>query len=287
MTAPHNAYPPPLSIGRPLVSIIMPCLNAAPFLETCIQSVLDQTWDHWELLFVDNGSTDGSPEIAARFTDPRIRYLKEPNKGVSRARNMGLSHMNGQYFCFLDADDLLPKDSIRLRLDLFRRYPDAQFADGAMQAVDSRTGKVKWTRSPWFNGMPFDQLMRLDGSAFSGNTWLVKRLADHVYRLPEHMDHSEDNAFYMAICRQGRYVSTPRVVLQYRTGHPSANSDPLNGHQGYLHLHQWMKQLKPPPSQQQLERAWRRLRRFMFRDLVKRGHFIAALRTGFRSMPKQ
>ena len=286
MSVPQNVFPPPLSIGRPLVSIIMPCLNAVPFLEECIRSVLAQSWEHWELLFVDNGSTDGSPDLAARFTDPRIHLLKEAQLGVSKARNKGLSRMRGQYFCFLDADDILPKDSIRLRLDLFRRYPDAHCADGAMQALDSWTRRVKWTRSPWFNGMPFDQLMRLDGSAFSGNTWLVKRLPDQTYQLPEHMDHSEDNAFYLGICRQGRYVSTPRVVLHYRVGHPSANSDPLRGHQGYLDLFQWMRKLTPPPTQAQLDRAWQRLRRFMFRDLVKRGHFISALRTGLRAKPQ-
>lgn len=285
MSAPHNPFPPPLSIGRPLVSIIVPCYNAAPYLAECLRSAQEQSWDHWELLLVDNGSTDGSQKIAAALADPRITLLNEPRRGVSFARNLGMAHMKGRYFCFLDADDRLPPDALRLRLDLFRRYPDAQFADGAMEAFDAATGKAKWTRSPWYRGIPFDALMRLDGSCFSGNTWMIKRLPGYDYRMPEHMDHSEDHAFYLGIGHQGLYVSTARVVLHYRTGHISANSDPLSGHPGYLDLYRWMKQLQPPPSEVQLQHAWKKLRRYMVRDLLKRGHFIRAFRARQRQMP--
>ena len=285
MTVPQNAFPPPLSIGRPLVSIVVPYLNAAPYLADCIRSVLDQSWDHWELLLVNNGSSDGSQEIVDSFTDPRIIRMDEPRKGVSFARNLGLAHMKGAYFCFLDADDNLPIHAIRLRLELFRRYPKAQFADGAMEAFYADTGKVKWLRSPWYRGIPFDALMKMDGSSFAGNTWMVKRVPGHEYRMPEHMDHSEDHAFYLGISRQGLYVSTARVVLHYRTGHTSANSDPLSGHPGYLKLYKWMAQLQPPPSDKQLKHAWKRLRRFMVRDLLKRGHFIDAFQARQRPRP--
>ncbi|MBX2982701.1 MAG: glycosyltransferase family 2 protein [Flavobacteriales bacterium] len=283
--APHNVYPPPLSIGRPLVSIIVPCYNAAAYLADCIRSVLEQSWDNWELLLIDNGSTDESTAIAASFTDPRIIRMDEHRKGVSFARNLGLTQMKGAFFCFLDADDKLPPDALRLRLELFRRYPEARFADGAMQAFDAVTGKVKWTRSPWYRGMPFDALMRMDGSCFAGNTWMVRRVPGHCYSMPEHMHHSEDHAFYLGISRQGAYVSTARVVLHYRTGHASANSDPLRGHPGYLELYRWMRELRPAPSDKQLEHAWRRLRRFMVRDLLKRGHFLGAFRVRHRPRP--
>ena len=285
MSAIHNLFPPPLSIGRPLVSIIVPYLNAAPYLADCIRSVLEQSWGHWELLLVDNGSSDGSRTIAARFNDPRIVLMNEPRRGVSSARNLALAHMKGEFFCFLDADDLLPAHGLRLRLDLFRRYPEASFADGAMEAFNAATGKVTWTRSPWHHGVPFDSLMRMDGSSFAGNTWMVKRLPGHEYRMPEHMDHSEDHAFYLGISRHGQYVSTPRVVLHYRTGHTSANSDPLNGHPGYLELYKWMRQLEPPPSEKQLRHAWKKVRRFMVRDLLKRGHLIDAFHVRQRPRP--
>ena len=269
----------------PLISIILPAHNAGPYLRECVDSVLAQTWRNWELLLVDNGSTDGTAAIAASFTDPRINVLFEPVQGVSVARNKGLAAMSGEFFCFLDADDRLPKDALRLRHDLFLRYPDARFADGAMRAFDNRTGKTIWVRSPWYDGMPFDALMALDGSCFAGNTWMVRRLPGYAYRLPEHMGHSEDCAFYLNIARQGRYVSTAREVLHYRIGHLSATSDPHRVHQGYIDLYRCMSGLDPVPSPAQLTTAWKRLRRFMTRDLFLHRRLLSALRARLMRPP--
>jgi teichuronic acid biosynthesis glycosyltransferase TuaG len=270
----------------PLISIILPARNAAPWLRECIGSVLDQSWTNWELIVVDNGSMDDSAAIAASFSDPRILVLSEPTTGVSTARNKGLAAMRGGFFCFLDADDRLPKDALRLRHDLFLRYPDAHFADGAMRAFDNRTGATEWVRSPWMHGPPFDALMALDGSCFAGNTWMVRRMPGHTYRFPERMDHSEDCAFYLAIARQGIYVSTAREVLHYRIGHPSATSDPRSVHRGYIALYKWMRDLEPGPSATQLAQAWRRLRRFMTRDLLRRGRILGALMARLLPAPR-
>jgi len=270
----------------PLISIILPAFNAGPYLRECVGSVLAQSWSNWELLLVDNGSTDGTALIAASFTDPRIKVLSEPVQGVSKARNKGLAAMNGEFFCFLDADDRLPKDALRLRHDLFLRYPDARFADGAMRAFDNTSGHTVWVRSPWFDGPPFDPLMALDGSCFAGNTWMVRRVPGYVYRLPEHMDHSEDCAFYLTIARQGRYVSTPREVLHYRIGHPSATSDPGRVHKGYIDLYKCMLGLVPSPSAPQLALAWKRLRRFMTRDLFLHRRPWGALRARLMRPPR-
>lgn len=269
----------------PLISIILPAHNAGPYLRECVDSVLAQSWINWELLLVDNGSTDGTATIATSFTDPRIKVLSEPVQGVSIARNKGLAAMSGELFCFLDADDRLPKDSLRLRHDLFLRYPDARFADGAMRAFDNGTGRTVWIRSPWYDGMPFDALMALDGSCFAGNTWMVRRIPGYTYRLPEHMGHSEDCAFYLGIARQGRYVSTAREVLHYRIGHPSATSDPRGVHEGYIELYRCMCCLDPAPSAAQLAKSWKRLRRFMTRDLFLHRHLWGALRARLMRPP--
>ncbi|HNK85501.1 MAG TPA: glycosyltransferase family 2 protein [Flavobacteriales bacterium] len=270
----------------PLISIILPARNAAPYLRECIDSVLAQTWSNWELLIVDNASTDGTHAIATSYSDPRISVFSESRRGVSPARNKGLAAMKGGFFCFLDADDRLPQDALRLRHDLFLRYPEARFADGAMRGFDHRTGKTLWVRSPWFVGMPFDALMALDGSCFAGNTWMVRRLPGYDYRLPEHMDHSEDCAFYLGIARQGRYVSTAREVLHYRVGHPSATRDPERVHQGYIELYRNMRAQVPPPSPEQLTNAWRRLRRFMTRDLLLHHRPWAALHARLMRPPR-
>ena len=90
-----------------LVSIIMPCYNAAAYIKETVESVLAQTYPQWELLVVDDCSTDDSLAILAGITDPRIRVLKnETNSGAAATRNVAIEAANGRYIAFLDSDDL-------------------------------------------------------------------------------------------------------------------------------------------------------------------------------------
>ena len=104
---------------HPLVSVIMPVFNAEKWLRYAIDSVLDQHYKHIELLVINNGSTDKSHEHILSYQDQRIRYFhQQKNMGVSAARNIGLNHMTGDFFCFLDADDLMPEKAILSRLKI-------------------------------------------------------------------------------------------------------------------------------------------------------------------------
>jgi glycosyltransferase involved in cell wall biosynthesis len=93
--------------AKPEISIIMPCYNAAAYLEAAVASVRSQTFPAWELIVVDDGSTDASPKLLAGISaqDPRIRVLSQANLGPYPARNLGLKHAQGEFIAFLDADD--------------------------------------------------------------------------------------------------------------------------------------------------------------------------------------
>jgi glycosyltransferase involved in cell wall biosynthesis len=86
-------------------SIILPTYNRAHFLPKAIESVLAQTFEDWELLIVDDGSTDNTKEVVAKYEDSRIRYFFQENQERSAARNHGISKAKGEYICFLDSDD--------------------------------------------------------------------------------------------------------------------------------------------------------------------------------------
>ena len=89
-----------------LVSIIMPSYNTAPYIRETIQSVLDQTYQNWELIIVDDCSTDNTDEVVASTKDERIRYLKnEKNSGAAVSRNRALREAKGRWIAFLDSDD--------------------------------------------------------------------------------------------------------------------------------------------------------------------------------------
>ena len=91
-----------------LVSIITPCYNGEKYLAETIESVLSQTYPDWEMLIVDDGSSDRSAEIAQRYADadPRVIVMRQRNKGSAAARNKGIRYARGQYIALLDADDL-------------------------------------------------------------------------------------------------------------------------------------------------------------------------------------
>lgn len=113
----------------PKASIIIPFFNREEFLAAAIESVIAQTEEDWELLLVDDGSTDQSGQIAKNFANKeqeRIKLVNHPdrtNKGASAARNLGLEHAKGQYVTFLDSDDVLYPDSLEKELNVFARYP--------------------------------------------------------------------------------------------------------------------------------------------------------------------
>jgi hypothetical protein len=97
-----------------LISIIVPCYNQAHYLEECLQSVLEQTYPNWECIIVNDGSPDNTEEIAKKWLekDPRFRYLKKENGGLSSARNAGIEVAKGEWLQFLDSDDTLEKEKL-------------------------------------------------------------------------------------------------------------------------------------------------------------------------------
>lgn len=107
----------------PDISIIIPVYNAEETLERCISSVQAQSHNDWELLLVDDGSSDNSLELCSRFckSDSRITVLSEAHCGVSSARNLALDHIHGQYLCFIDADDYIEPEYLA-SLYQFKNY---------------------------------------------------------------------------------------------------------------------------------------------------------------------
>lgn len=101
-----------------LVSIIMPNYNCAQYLPETIKSVIDQTYQNWELLFVDDCSTDDSVKIVESNNDPRIRVFKnEKNSGAAFSRNVAIREANGRWIAFLDSDDLWASEKLLEQLD--------------------------------------------------------------------------------------------------------------------------------------------------------------------------
>lgn len=116
-----------MELNKPLISIIIPSYNYARYLQECFFSLQKQLHSNWECLLVDNNSTDNTKQIVEELSkqEPRIKYLFQPVKGPSAARNLGIKEAKGEYIQFLDADDLLQNNKFNNALEIFNKQPDA------------------------------------------------------------------------------------------------------------------------------------------------------------------
>ena len=147
----------------PLVSVMMPVFNAEEYIGQAIESVISQTYPYWELIIVDDGSTDGTSKIVERYVDRRIKVISQINSGEATARNTALEAVQGEYLAFLDADDMWLPEHLEQTVSYLVNHPDADavYSDGhycdqnglLLQTLSSLR------RGP-FEGQLFEQLVR-------------------------------------------------------------------------------------------------------------------------------
>ena len=138
------------AVSKPLVTVVTPCFNVAPFLGATLRSVQTQTLRDFEVILVDDGSTDDTLSIMRQFssTDARFKVVAlERNQGVVAARNVAMAQARGEFIAMLDGDDIWTRDALALRVELVRRYPSADviatdFAWFEDELPDLPTGRV-------------------------------------------------------------------------------------------------------------------------------------------------
>lgn len=113
------------------VSVIIPVYNSEKYLAEAIDSVLAQTYQDFELIIVDDGSTDHSREIAKSY--PKVKYIYQENRGVAAARNYGIKQAKGEFLAFLDADDLWLPEKLALQMEVFAKEPSLEIVTGFVE----------------------------------------------------------------------------------------------------------------------------------------------------------
>lgn len=163
----------------PLVSIIIPCHNAERWLAETLESALAQTWPDKEIILVDDGSTDGSRDLARRFESRGVHVAAQSNQGAAAARNHGLRLARGDYVQFLDADDLLAPDKIARQVRLLQEKGVDCLATCAWTrfTADVRAAVVAGDRTLWRDLAPVDwMILAAERNLMMATaTWLVPR----------------------------------------------------------------------------------------------------------------
>jgi glycosyltransferase involved in cell wall biosynthesis len=132
------------------VSIIIPTYNRAGLVDGAIRSVLDQSYADWELIVIDDASTDDTKQIIERYTlrDPRIRYIRQPkNLGISSTRNKGIAEAHGTYIAMLDSDDVwIDKEKLAKQIAFLETHPDYVLVGTWIQTIDTKGSVLKDVR---------------------------------------------------------------------------------------------------------------------------------------------
>lgn len=210
----------------PLVTVVMPAFNAEAYITESIGSVLAQTYPNWELIVVNDGSTDATGSILHGYTDPRIICFHKANGGIGSARNRALEVARGIYICFLDADDLMPPRSLEARVALLEQDPGLGIADGRVLFYDARMENVIRIFTPRPTKDPFHSLVIFNGRCYMGISWMFRRDQCKELRFEESITHAEDLWFCLNYAKGKRYGHTDEVVLHYRrTGLTSMNTN--------------------------------------------------------------
>jgi len=133
---------------NPFFSIIIPTFNRAKMIQKAIRSVFDQSFDSWEIIVVDDGSTDNTEEVILSYNNPKVRYIYQENKERSAARNLGISQSKGRFICFLDNDDLYLSEHLQ---KFYNEIMKQNFTDGMyLSGHIIKSNGVELSRSKFF-----------------------------------------------------------------------------------------------------------------------------------------
>ena len=216
---------------NPVVTIIIPCHNAAPWLAETLESVLGQTWAEKEIVLVDDGSTDDSLAIARSFEPRGVRVLPQSNRGAAAARDTGLQRAHGAYLQFLDADDLLGPDKIERQLARLTAGPVAAVATCAWARFHRDPAEARFVREAlWEDLAPMDWLVRSFEQQVMMATaaWLVPRsLAERAGPWDSGLGHNpiDDMEYFSRVLLEAEQVLfCPEARVFYRSGLPGSLS---------------------------------------------------------------
>ena len=208
-----------------LVSIIMPTYNCAKFINETIKSVLNQTYENWELVIVDDCSNDNTEEVVASFNDKRIKYHRlEKNSGAAVARTTAMKMATGNYMAFLDSDDLWKNNKLEKQLE-FMKKNNYNFTCTAYEQIDEEGHQlnkiIKTKKKADYNRILLDCPV--------GNSTVMYNV-DNLgkFEVPN-IRKRNDDALWLQILKKEKFIyGMPDVLMEYRIRNNSISSNKLS-----------------------------------------------------------
>lgn len=202
----------------PLVSVIIPAYNAAPYLEECLDSVLGQTYQNLEIIIIDDGSPDHQKEVIMPFVKKFeiVHYHYQDNRGVAAARNKGLVFAKGEYIAFLDADDVWLEDNLSLKVRKLKENDFGLVHSGAY-FIDENSDLIEGELAGE-EGNLLNEMLAWKGTQIPGpSSILVKReVLEKVGFWDEKLSTSADQDFFIRVASNYKIGKVPCISWKYR-----------------------------------------------------------------------
>lgn len=259
-------FSPPPDTAPPTVSVVIPAFNAEKYIEQALNSVQAQTYADWELIVVDDGSQDNTGAIVQRFaqSDNRIKCIKQENKGLGSARNVGIRAARGKFVAFLDSDDLWLVEKLALQVTVARQQQaDVVFSAGYIFSENDITneGNTFHALEGLLVGKSFFDLL------FAGNmipvlSVLVRREVLAKSELfEEGRSYCEDYDLWLRLAHRGAvFYGLPQKLVRYRIHEGALSRNEIEMlHAELTVLHRWRHESTDAVSARRFQGLYRRL----------------------------
>jgi glycosyltransferase involved in cell wall biosynthesis len=214
-----------MSINNPAITVLMPAYNAGNYIGEAIASVLAQSFTDFELLIVNDGSTDQTLEVINQFNDPRIVVVHQKNLGVSLALNNGLQHARSNYIARFDADDICYPNRLQVQYDFMQRHPEYQIVGSGADYMDVE-GNYLFTQEP--AGYSNSQLQQLKYSVCPLIHSCVMYKKDTVLSYGGYNEYAytfEDHFLWLDILKDHQACNLPEALIKIRINPESITID--------------------------------------------------------------
>lgn len=214
----------------PIVSIIIPAYNHAHFLPAALRSVQQQTFTNWEILVVDDGSTDNTAGAVDSWIGPRVRYFRQNNKGLSAARNTGIAHAQAEYLAFLDADDEWEPTFLAVCLGFLAIHTDQAGVYTLNYHIDRESARLRQIGGVCVPTDRFQQ-RNLEGGFFPVHAAVVRAAIVHeVGQFDTNLTSEEDWDLWLRVGKRHQMTCVPIPLASYRVSPNSMSRNAARMH---------------------------------------------------------
>jgi len=216
-----------MSSSHPTISVIIPVYNGSKTIQSTVNSVLEQSWQDFELLIINDGSTDNTLTILNEIDDARLRVLSFENAGVAESRNRGIEAAQGDYLSFLDADDRWTVEKLEKQLEALIQHPEADAAYSWTDYIDEQDQFVHHGWHTRHSGEVYTELVQCCFIENGSNILLRKAVLEHIGAFDQSVSPAEDWDFYLRLAEVSRFICVPEVQILYRISEGSQSANVL------------------------------------------------------------